>query len=78
MSHAVGKKSSILLASKVESPNLSCISPLVKIGCGLVILETSYDWTVYNHLEERERERGMINKNPFDRTVKTTPSRAVL
>lgn len=50
MSHAVGKQSSILLAAEVEPPHLPGIPPLVEIGCGLVVLETSCNWTVYYHL----------------------------
>lgn len=50
VSHAVGKQSSILLTAKVEPPNLSGISPLVEVGCGLVVFESSDDGTVDNHL----------------------------
>lgn len=50
MSHAIGKESGVLFAAKVEPPHLPGIPPLVEVVCGLVILETFHDWTVYNHL----------------------------
>lgn len=52
--HAIGKQSGVLLAAKVEPPHLSGVPPLVEVGRGLVVLETSHDWAVYNHLERAE------------------------
>lgn len=50
MRDAIGEEGSVLFAAKVEPPDLPGITPLVEIGCGLVIFEPSPDWTVYNHL----------------------------
>lgn len=56
VSHAIGKQSGIFFAAKVEPPNLSGISPLVKIGRGLVVFESSYNGAVYNHLKMTDNE----------------------
>lgn len=60
MSHAIGKQSSILLAAKVEAPDLPGIPPLMEIGCSLVIFEASGDWTVYYHLKKGEEWYSVI------------------
>lgn len=53
--HACGELCGVLLAAKVEAPDLAGIPPLVEVGGGLVILETPDDGAVDDHLAGRER-----------------------
>lgn len=48
--HADRKLRSVLLAAEVEAPDLAGITPLVEYGSGLIVLDTSNDGTVDNHL----------------------------
>lgn len=48
--HADGKLRSVLLAAEVEAPDLAGVAPLVEDGSGLIVLDTSDDGTVDNHL----------------------------
>lgn len=61
--HAVGKQSGVFFAAKVEPPHLPGISPLVKVRRGLVVLETSHDGTVYNHLRVNQSRRLIIRSD---------------
>ena len=58
MTHAVGEQHGVLLAAKVQPPDLPCVPPLVEVGCGLVVLQALHDWTVDDHLEGTGENNG--------------------
>lgn len=60
MGDAIGKEGGVLFAAEVEPPHLPGVPPLVEVGRGLVVLEPSADWTVYNHLQEQSGGRSHI------------------
>lgn len=51
---------------------MSGIPPLVKIRCGLIILEASNDWTVYNNLRRRKRAEELQSRLKINYISKTT------
>lgn len=53
--HACRELCGVLLAAKVEAPDLAGVPPLVEVGGGLVILETPDDGAVDDHLAGGER-----------------------
>ena len=50
MHHGTGKYIGILLAAKVKAIDLSGVAPLMEGLCGLVVLQTLGNCTVYHHL----------------------------
>lgn len=65
--HAVRKLCGVFLAAEVEAPHLAGIAPLVEDGSGLIVLDTSDDGTVDNHLQEQTGWRGLSGREQRDR-----------
>lgn len=49
-SHCLSKAFCVLLVGKIQTINLTLVSPLMKCGRGLVIFQTTNDCTVNDHL----------------------------
>lgn len=50
-SHCLSKAFCVLLVGKIQTINLTLVSPLMKCGRGLVIFQTTNDCTVNDHLQ---------------------------
>lgn len=55
--HGTGKYISVLLAAKVETVDLSGVTPLMEGLCGLVVLQPLRNRTVYDHLTATTKKR---------------------